>query len=460
MLIAWVFGDVSWLSLTLMVCFLVGLASVIGNRDNLLFFSRTVFIVWIGFIPALALYMGGYFAWRMPFVQTQYVAFVLTIITTFALFSSQVGLEFGKKVPVRERGMDLRRNERVMFFFLLSLLFVVGTMIALDRGEVIFVAGYTSEEQLETRVEMPLKNFPALVAVLSLFSYILLNRMERFGGFSSSKLKRYRLMFWLCILYVTVWCQFLRGARMDPLTILFGISVLFLIYKNGNLLLRKKYLLYLLLAFFVLQVWGGVRHDIKSLGLDRIIDIAQGLYKSERDGVPIFFRQGTMNDLSLSVATVIYAIEEGDLEYRYGGSYLDYILRTPPKFLYPDRPKSLAWLPDDLYGGGGSGGGFNEMAETYLNFGVYGSLLIPGIISFLLSFSYRQFLANRYNIIRSLLFLSILSVFFRGLLYQTFAFYKTFITALVIYVVVVFVHQVIVNRFLKKTGIYVRSTRV
>ena len=116
---------------------------------------------------------------------------------------------------------------------------------------------------------------------------------------------------------------------------------------------------------------------------------------------------------------------------------------TPPKILYPYRPKSLAWLSSDLYGGGGAGGGFNEMAESYLNFGVLGSLIVPAIISFAISFFLRQFIVNRYNIIRSLIFISLLAVFFRGILYQSFAFYKTFITSVILYGIVFLFHQII-----------------
>ncbi len=175
-----------------------------------------------------------------------------------------------------------------------------------------------------------------------------------------------------------------------------------------------------------------------------LMNIVQQLYRGGvRDNKTIYFRQGTMNNLSLSVATIIYAIDRGDLDYRYGSSYVDYLARTAPAIVYPDRPKSLAWLSDDLYGGGGAGGGFNEMAEAYLNFGIFGALIVPAVISFLLSCSLRQFMVNRYNILRSLAFISMLAVFFRGMLYQTFAFYKTFVTALILYGIFLFVHQVL-----------------
>lgn len=445
-LVAWLFGDVSWLEITLAICFIAGFLSILGNRDNLLFFARAVFIVWIGFVPAFALYLGGYFAWRMPFVQTLEVAYVMTIITTFALFSSQLGIEAGKKLHVRPRGLDLCGGEKVLFIFILVLIVLVGSLIAMNRGELVIFSGYSSQDQHDERVEMPFQNLQSMAIILSLFALVLLRRMEKFGKLPAVDSAQFRLLFWLCVLYVAVWCQFLRGARMDPLTLIFGVSVLLLLYKNNNVQLSVKVLTYLFLAFLVIQVWGGVRQNVQNLEFAYIKDVARDLYKgSEKEGVTIFFRQGTMNNLSLSVATVIYAIDRGDIGYRYGSSYLDYIPRTPPEFLYPDKPKSLAWLSDDLYGGGGAGGGFNEMAESYLNFGVFGSLIIPGIISFILSYSFRQFMVNRYNIFRSLIFLSVLAAFFRGLLYQSFAFYKVFVTAVIIYGIIIFLHQVVLK---------------
>lgn len=446
-LIVWFYGDISWLAVTLSIGLILGFISILGNRDNLLFFIRTVFIVWIGLIPALALYLGGHFAYRMPFVQTLDVAFILTIITTLALFSSQLGIEVGKKLKVREHGVDMSGGEIKLFYFLLVLVVLVGTLIALRRGDLIIFSGYTSAAQLETRIQLPINNLQSIANILLLFSYVLLFRLKRFGKVSSIRSRRLWILFWTVAVYVAVWCQFLRGARMDPMTLIFALSVLFLLFKKQRLRLNIKVLTYLALAFFVLQVWGGIRHDLSAADISKLESIIHGLYKDDVNSeTPIYFRQGTMNNLSLSVATVIYAIEKNDIDYRLGSSYLDYIARTPPAFLYPDRPVSLAWVSAELYGGSGAGGGFNEMAESYINFGVLGSLIIPGVISFILSYSLRQFMINQYNIMRSLVFFSMLAVFFRGLLYESFTFYKVFVTAVIIYGVVLFVHEIFLKQ--------------
>jgi hypothetical protein len=445
-LLAWQFGETTWLSYTLTVGLSVAVLSILANSDNLLFFSRTVFIAWIGLIPALAIYMGGYFAWRMPFVQTADVAFIMTIVTTLALFSSQLGIEFGKTINIRKRGIDFPGNERIILYFILFMLVLISSLIAMQRGDLIFFAEYASESQ--GRVEMPFQNLQSIAIILMIFSIALYFRLKWLRRLSSIKRRRLIYLMIFVGIYLAVWCQFLRGARMDPLTLVFAAFVIIRLYTKNQLYLNTKTLIYLMLAFFVLQIWGGIRQGQYEANLtgSNFMSIVKQLYqKSERDDVAIFFREGTMNNLSLSVATVIYAIGRRDLDFRYGSSYVDYLARTAPEFIYPDRPKTLGWLSKDLYGGSGAGGGFNEMAEAFLNFGIFGALIVPAVISFLLSYSFRQFMINRYNVLRSIVFISMLSVFFRGLLYQTFAFYKTFVTALILYVIVLFVHKAIIS---------------
>ncbi len=205
-LLAWQFGEASWLGCTLFVGLAVAVLSIIANLDNILFFSRTVFIAWIGLIPALALYMGGYFAYRMPFVQTMYVAFVLTIITTLSLFSSQIGIEAGEKIGVRQRGVDLPGNERITLYFMLALLVLVGTLIAMGRGELIFFVGYASERQHASQVHMPIQNLQSIATILMLFSLVLYFRLEWIGRLSATKRRR------LCSLMVLVGIYVAYGA--------------------------------------------------------------------------------------------------------------------------------------------------------------------------------------------------------------------------------------------------------
>lgn len=121
------------------------------------------------------------------------------------------------------------------------------------------------------------------------------------------------------------------------------------------------------------------------------------------------------------------------IDLYYGSSYFDFLLRTPPQFIYPDRPKELSWIYLDY--GMTTGGGFYELAEAYLNFGLIGVFIIPTIISFILSFSYKMFLMNKYSVYHSIVFFALIVSFMRGELYQSFVFYKGIVTAIVMIII-------------------------
>ena len=91
-------------------------------------------------------------------------------------------------------------------------------------------------------------------------------------------------------------------------------------------------------------------------------------------------------------------------------------------------PQDLAWI--FVNNGLTSGGGFFELAEAYLNFGVIGVLVVPFIISFL--FGYKLFIYNKYSLLGSMLLFGLLSSFLRGIFYQSFALYKSVITGFII----------------------------
>ena len=119
--------------------------------------------------------------------------------------------------------------------------------------------------------------------------------------------------------------------------------------------------------------------------------------------------------------------------------------------MYPDRPESLAWLPSKLFDRNVSAGGFTELAEVYLNFGIWGALFVPGIISYIIGWSFKLFMRNKYSLYYAIPFFSILAVYFRGNLYQTFAFYKAFVTGVILYVIILFVRSMFKKLNLKRS---------
>lgn len=105
-----------------------------------------------------------------------------------------------------------------------------------------------------------------------------------------------------------------------------------------------------------------------------------------------------------------------------GGTYADYLLRSPPAFLGLERPLDLAWktsVGDQVM----SQGGVFEPAEAYANFGLLGCFAVSFILSYFMAFLLKT--ADKRG---SILFASWYLVFgltvFRDVWYQTFAYYR------------------------------------
>jgi hypothetical protein len=95
---------------------------------------------------------------------------------------------------------------------------------------------------------------------------------------------------------------------------------------------------------------------------------------------------GTISPIATTFSNTVWLIQNNVINYSFGQSYWEWILRIPPEVLYPNRPVDYAWMFQEY--GLLAGGGFFELAEVYMNFGLIGALIIPGIISFLMAKSY------------------------------------------------------------------------
>jgi len=139
---------------------------------------------------------------------------------------------------------------------------------------------------------------------------------------------------------------------------------------------------------------------------------------------------GTLGPITTTFANTVYLIKQNSLDFIYGRSYFEFLLRTPPEFLYPDRPKDYATIFANY--GLSSGGGFFELAEAYLNFGIFGAFIVPMVITFLISFLYFR-LKRGGGLFYIFALSSLLCIWMRGAWYQTFAYYKSFIAAALLY---------------------------
>jgi hypothetical protein len=150
---------------------------------------------------------------------------------------------------------------------------------------------------------------------------------------------------------------------------------------------------------------------------------------------------GTISPIATTFSNTVWLIENNILSYSFGQSYWEWILRIPPEVLYPDRPVDYAWMFQEY--GLLSGGGFFELAEVYMNFGLLGALVIPGIVSFLMAKSYYHAF-YRQSMLSYFLLFSFLTIFLRGTWYQTFAFFRAFLVCMLLYVTYIFIDQIFV----------------
>lgn len=415
------------------------------NKGNFVFFYRALIISWVGLIPALALYQGGYFALRMPYVQTDRVGWIFGLITALSLFSSQVGFVLAKKIRYRRYPVyDFKDGGRITFYACCVLLVIVGLLIAEQRGQMLWFASYASDDQ--DKQKMPVQNLQAIAGVLVAFLFLLSARFLNYKR-TLINLMRNRLFLTtaLLVLYIAFWSQLFRGARMDPVGLFIMLFVLYKTVRGEEPALNIRYFLLGILGVIFLQIWGFLRIRL-STGMDISELFEMFLSKDSKTigSVPVLYFQGTFNNISVGVAGVINAVDNDLVDLWYGKSYLDFIARIPPGIIYPNRPESLAWFSQWIYNDS-SGGGMNEMGEVYLNFGFWGSLFIPGIISFIIAASYFRMRYNPLNLQACLPFVGIMAVYTRGLLYQTFDAFKSYITALIIFGCLVVLYNLVIS---------------
>jgi hypothetical protein len=229
----------------------------------------------------------------------------------------------------------------------------------------------------------------------------------------------------LVCIYFLFYGIYFRGGRLEFLS---GLLVLYIGIPAafGNLKIVKyyHYLALIFLAIFM-EFWGYLRAIWTSADTETMLE---GYIRMFETGV---FFAGTISGISSAFANVVDMIETNVINYKFGVPYLEYFLRTPPEFLYPDRPKDLSSIFEEY--GYISIGGFFEISEAYLNFGLVGVFIIPLAISYLIAKMYKKAISG--SLFFYIQLLAFLSVFMRGAWYQTFAYYKASITGLILYVI-------------------------
>lgn len=404
------------------------------ERSNVLFLARTLILGSIGYFPlAVKVFAGpaAYFSNYEITTQSLEITILLYVITSFGLLSNIMGLFLGSPqgpsyVLRPDAGSKSKSNSTIywdaaVFFGVILVLFACFNYISQYGSTVLF----SSYAQNKTQAFLDLGVFNAM-GIIGIYSVLV-------GGYKR-RIRFWRPLFWLLGGVWVIYAQLLLGLRQDAMTTVFGCIVLWGVLNQKEVGLKLAYIPLVLGLLVFMEVWGVARLGIAA-GLS-----ATEMVKSAFDfiGQTEIVHFGTFSPIANTFSNTVWMVQNGVIEYAYGQSYLEWIARIPPEFLYPNRPESYSLMFEEY--GLESGGGFFELAEVYMNFGLFGALIIPGFISYLMAKSYYYAFYQQTMWSYFLLF-SFLSLFLRGTWYQTFSFFRGFTVILVLYLGYAFIVQ-------------------
>ena len=236
----------------------------------------------------------------------------------------------------------------------------------------------------------------------------------------------------------------LRGMRIDSITCVFGLYVIYFLSKNKHPIFEKRHIVLAFLLIVSLEVWAVLRSGLVNNEFNVMTSlehILKGISASNAHDAKTY-HGGTISPISNTMTNIIYLIDMDKMDYYYGKTILEFLPRTPPAFIYPDRPKDYAWIFTEY--NMIAGGGFYELAEAYMNFGLLGAFIFPLLLTFFISASYWRVFYSQ-SIFNYFIFFSFLASWFRGNWYQIFAFYKNFVTAMILYFVFIIIFELLTS---------------
>lgn len=392
--------------------------ALFDKLDNVVFVTRTLFLGAVGYYPMLikAIDPDGIFSLIELSTQGWDVVTTMYVLTSFALFGSEIGLlagTIGRPKQIVEKIKLDELNYKILFYCSLVLVIFIAYLTAEAAGPSLFVAGYATEAQGQL-----LGNTQAIGIIGVLAMVLAANRVG---------IKFAKPLMLVAVLYFLIWAMFFHGLRQDVLTALLGMYVVHSISKEKAPRIDMRAAVILVVIVLVFELWGTMRTTLATDGFDPLAATEQ---ISSHLGESHEYQLSTLSAIGTTVANTIYLVQNGQVDLLYGRTFWEYIPRTPPEFIYPDRPVDYAWMFQDY--GLVSAGGFHELAEAYLNFGIVGAFVVPLVLSFLISKAYWGACVYQ-TIWRYFLLFSFLGIWMRGTWYQIFAFYKTFITAVILF---------------------------
>jgi hypothetical protein len=427
------------------------------EKANMLFLARTFILGSIGYFPMFIKVILGKEALFSAYehsTQGFQIVVLMYVTTSFALLSNEIGLAMAKRdfsdqykrklagPNIRHRFQFNLMSIRVTYwgvagFVGIGLVFFSSYIFIRGYGQTVITAGYAEVKGGEG---------------IAFGSVGVLGAVGMFSVFVAG-LKGY-FPFWkpiflaLFVVFI-IYSQLLMGLRQDAMSVIFGLIIIYNLIKQKENAFKPSYLPLAMVFYIFFESWGVARTLIAE-GYS-ILSILESTFSQIQIGELDSISLGTISPISTTFSNIVFLIDSGKLEYSFGRSYWEWFLRIPPEILYPDRPVDYSWIFESF--GLIAGGGFFELAEVYMNFGIIGALFIPGLISFIIAKSY-FFVLTRQTMLSYFLLFGFLAVFLRGTWYQTFAFVRALQVCILLYLFCVFIVEILRKYRVKRMSIY------
>jgi hypothetical protein len=381
--------------------------------------ARFFFLVSPGFIQYIIWYFSNDLI-RIAFLGNDYLTTEIIknigSLSTIAGSASLLGFVI-KPISFSNKTYSFLKNFKSWknTFFLLFSSFAI--LYALTIGESLFVTGsYGADEGVDSVLKIGTLNV-FYFFFISVFFLLISIELK----LNLKQIRIFTISFFIIIFYIAI-----RGVRQDSLGVILALMVItyFMQMKYG--IIHYKIIILFFLTWFASVFTGIIRANFSiSTILSSPIQLFISLFKEVNNYLVLNLDTASMTIGTLNVIPY-KIIEKG---YLYGSSYFEWIPRTLPAFINPNRPEDISFQMQ--YNGEWFGwGGIHEVAEAYWNFGIFGVIIVPFLFSYIMNTFGKRFIKSKslYSAI-PLVWIIMLP---RYVWYQSFAFYKSTITLFLI----------------------------
>ncbi len=343
------------------------------------------------------------------YLNSKIVNFVC-LISTISGASAIAGFLI-KPAIFKIQKIDTLKNDKSIIISFLLFIFC-GLLYARSTGEsIIETGGYISDGQ-DTKA--------STIGTLNVFYFFFFSYFFIFKYWKDNITKT-ELIFYSIVTLSTVLYIATRGVRQDSIGFLLAF---FAIIKSKKYILKNKSIYYFVLFLFFISwigsiITGVLRESLTPGNLLLIFQNPLSLLTIISSNYITF----NMNTASMTIGTLnVIPLKVNEQGYLLGKSFFDWLPRTFPEFIYPNRPIGPEFnmhYNNEWFGWGG----IHETSEIYWNFGYFGVILLPLVISYLLNSFGKSFL--RSNSPFSCIPIVWLIMLPRWSWYQLFALYKS-----------------------------------